>query len=179
LNAAIIFPSKKIIVVRICALIPTFNEDKSNNYKNMFNTFDNLTGGSAPKSDGPALLDSIPNTAARYKNTTRYGSQFSKIFRWQPADPRAPAPASVQLAGSFTDWRTVTLTRDALTNTWQLRLDGISGNRTHRYMLLVNGEPANDKNCDGLAVPEGVEEQQYQLMTARGPRVFLLFAQTK
>jgi hypothetical protein len=46
-------------------------------------------------------------------------------------------------------------------------------------MLLVNGEPAHDKNCDGLAVPQSAEEERYQLMTARGPRVFLLFAQTK
>ena len=69
--------------------------------------------------------------------------------------------------------------RDAVTNTWQLTVRGIPGNRTHRYMLLVNGEPAQDKNCDGLAVPEGFDEQRYQLMTARGPRVFLLFAQTK
>jgi hypothetical protein len=46
-------------------------------------------------------------------------------------------------------------------------------------MLIVNGEPASDKNCDGLAVPEGFDEQKYQLMTVRGPRIFLLFAQTK
>jgi hypothetical protein len=46
-------------------------------------------------------------------------------------------------------------------------------------MLLVNGEPAQDKNCDGLATPQDPDEQRYQLMTARGPRVFLLFAQTK
>ena len=46
-------------------------------------------------------------------------------------------------------------------------------------MLLVNGEPAHDKNSDGLAVPQGVDEQRYQLKTAKGPRVFLFFAQTK
>ena len=46
-------------------------------------------------------------------------------------------------------------------------------------MLLVNGEPAHDKNSDGQAVPQGFDEQRYQLTTARGPRVFLFFTQTK
>jgi hypothetical protein len=46
-------------------------------------------------------------------------------------------------------------------------------------MLLVNGEPAYDKTCDGLAVPHGPEEERYQFMTDKGPRVFMLFAQTK
>jgi hypothetical protein len=104
---------------------------------------------------------------------------FSKIFRWQPSSRGGPAPASVEVAGSFTDWQVVPLVRDAITDTWQLKLDGIPGSRTHRYMLLVDGAPANDNNCDGLAVPDGFVEQQYQLMTVRGPRVFLLFAQTK
>ena len=71
------------------------------------------------------------------------------------------------------------MVRDAITNTWQLTLHGIPGNRTHRYMLLVDGEPIQDRNADGLVVPESFDEQQFQLMTPRGPRVFLLFAQTK
>ena len=70
-------------------------------------------------------------------------------------------------------------TRDPITNTWQLALQGIPGNRNHRYMLLVNGEPTPDKNSDGLAVPQGIDEQRYQLTTASGPRVFLFFSQTK
>ena len=48
--------------------------------------------------------------------------------------------------------------RDTVTDTWQLRLDGIPGNRTHRYMLLVDGVSAHDKNCDGLAIPEDFED---------------------
>jgi hypothetical protein len=108
-----------------------------------------------------------------------HGPTFSKIFRWQPPDAQAPPPVSVELAGSFTEWRPVAFSRDAITNTWQLSLKAIPGNRSHRYMLLVNGEPAHDKNSDGLAVPQGFDEQRYQLTTARGPRVFLCFAQTK
>jgi hypothetical protein len=46
-------------------------------------------------------------------------------------------------------------------------------------MLLVDGKPAHDKNADGLAVPHGPQEEQYQLTTDRGPRLFMVFAQTK
>jgi len=145
----------------------------------MYNPFDNLAAGSARSNGNCAVLDSTCDLTARRNGTTGRRLTFSKVFRWQPSDPQAPTPASVELAGSFTDWRVVALTRDSVTNTWQITLHGIPGNRTHRYMLLVNGEPAQDKNCDGLAVPEGFEEQQYQVMTTRGPRVLLLFAQTK
>ena len=145
----------------------------------MFNTLDNLAARITRPNCGCAVLDSACELTARRKSTNEHGPTFSKIFRWQPSDPQAPTPASVELAGSFTGWRVVALTRDAVTNTWQVTLHGIPGNRTHRYMLLVNGEPAEDRNCDGLAVSEGFEEQQFQLMTARGPRIFLLFAQTK
>ena len=145
----------------------------------MYNPFDNLAVGSARSNGNCAVLDSACDLTARRKSTNEHGTTFSKIFRWQPSDPHAPTPASVGLAGSFSDWRVVALTRDAVTNTWQVTLHGIPGNRTHRYMLLLNDEPVQDKNCDGLAVPEGFEEQQYQLMTARGPRILLLFAQTK
>ena len=55
----------------------------------------------------------------------------------------------------------------------------IPGNRTHHYMLLVDGQPTYDKTCDGLAVPRGFEEEQYQLQTDKGPRVLMLFAQTR
>ncbi len=145
----------------------------------MFNTFDHLAVGNTQPNGSCAVLDSACDLTARRKSTKEHGPTFSKIFRWQPSDPQPPTPASVELAGSFTDWRVLALTRDAITRAWQVTLHGIPGNRTHRYMLLVNGEPAQDKNCDGLAVPEEFEEQQYQLMTTRGPRVFLLFAQTK
>ena len=145
----------------------------------MFNTFDNLGGGSARASGNSPVLDPAADLTARRKARALHGPTFRKTFRWQPSDPRAPIPAAVELAGSFTDWQLQTMKRDAITNTWQLTLDGIPGHCTHRYMLFVNGEPAHDKNCDGLAVPQSAEEERHQLMTARGPRVFLLFAQTK
>jgi hypothetical protein len=104
---------------------------------------------------------------------------FRKAFRWQQSDVDAPKPATVELVGSLTNWEPLSLEWEAATNTWQVALGGISGNRTHRYMLLVDHEPTCDKNCDGLTVPESIEETQYALMTARGPRILLLFSQTK
>ena len=106
-------------------------------------------------------------------------STFSKIFRWSPDQPGGPAPASVELAGSFTNWERVAFDYDEVSAVWQLTLHDIPGNHTHNYMLLADGQPVNDKNADGLAIPQTFQEKQHQLMTARGPRVFILFSQTK
>lgn len=62
---------------------------------------------------------------------------------------------------------------------WHVTLRDVQGNRTHHYMILVDGEPVYDQTCDGLAVPLGPQEERYQIMTTRGPRVFMLFGQTK
>lgn len=104
---------------------------------------------------------------------------FSKVFRWQPEKPGDPAPASVEVAGSFSGWKPVPLKHEKTTNTWQLTLNEIPGNCTHSYMLLVDGKPSPDKNSDGYAIPHTDEEKQHALTTARGPRVFMLFSQTK
>ena len=104
---------------------------------------------------------------------------FSKVFRWQPAKPGDPKPASVEVAGTFNEWKPAALVPDHATNCWQLTLHNLPGNRTHHYMLLVDGQPASDRHCDGLAVPETEAEKQFQLQTARGPRVFMLFSETK
>ncbi len=104
---------------------------------------------------------------------------FTKIFRWQPETPGGPMPVRVEVAGTFNGWQRVALKRDRVSGVWQLTLENIPGNRTHNYMLLVNGRPVNDKLADGLAVPHTAEEKQHQLETPRGPRVFLLASQTK
>ncbi len=103
---------------------------------------------------------------------------FSKIFRWQTEQP-GPQPVSVAIVGSFNGWQKTPLKFDRVNRVWQLALHDIPGNCTHNYMLLVNGKPANDKNSDGLAVPHTDEEKQFALTTQRGPRVFVLFSQTK
>ena len=146
----------------------------------MFNDYDNTIEGSSLRydSDSPAL-DFAADAVALRKKTSERIPRFSRVFRWQPSGPVVPIPDSVQVAGSFTEWQGVAMKREAATKTWQLTLHDIPGNQTHRYMLLVNGEPAYDKHCDGLAVPEGFEEQPYQFMTPRGPRIFLLFSQSK
>jgi len=144
----------------------------------MISSFDNFYGECPPRNAGDSPNVAINRTAQRMASS-KSGPVFSKIFRWQSPSPGTPRPVSVEVAGTFTGWRALPFMRDAVTDTWQLRLDGIPGNRTHRYTLLVDGIPAHDKNCDGLAVPEDFEERQHQLMTARGPRIFLLFAQTK
>ena len=79
----------------------------------------------------------------------------------------------------MTDWRRIPLVHDARTRSWQATLANIPGNKTHHYMLLLDGKPAQDKNCDGLAMPQGGQEELYAIATPRGPRVFMLFAQTK
>jgi 1,4-alpha-glucan branching enzyme len=104
---------------------------------------------------------------------------FSKVFRWQAPDPAAPLPALVEIAGSFNGWQKAPLKYDRASGVWTLTLENIPGNRTHTYMLLVNGRPTSDKNSDGFAVPKTEEEKQYALETPRGPRVFIMFSQTK
>jgi 1,4-alpha-glucan branching enzyme len=103
---------------------------------------------------------------------------FSKIFRWQTEQP-GPQPVSVAVVGTFNNWQKAPLKFDRAHGIWQLALHDIPGNTTHNYMLLVNGKPAKDKFADGLAVPHTEAEKQHALETPRGPRVFVLFSQTK
>ena len=104
---------------------------------------------------------------------------FTKIFRWQLPAGQTQEPATVEVVGTFTKWQKVPLVHDAARRTWQVTLHDIPCNRTHHYMLLVDGKPVHDEHCDGLAIPRNAQEAQYALTTARGPRVFMLFAQTK
>lgn len=88
-------------------------------------------------------------------------------------------PVRVEIVGSFTGWEKKPLKYDRENRLWQVTLEDIPGNTTHNYMLLVNGRPTSDKNSDGFAVPHTEQEKQYSLETPRGPRVFMLFSQTK
>lgn len=122
---------------------------------------------------------SAPTTAAATQRRSQPEKQsFSKAFRWRlPAG--APEPRSVEIVGSFTRWQKIELKRDAVLGAWTTIVHQIPGNRTHHYMLLIDGEPTVDGNCDGLAAPQGFEEAEYQISTERGPRVLMLFSQTK
>jgi 1,4-alpha-glucan branching enzyme len=103
---------------------------------------------------------------------------FSKIFRWQTEQP-GPQPVSVAVVGTFNNWQKTPLKFDRAHGIWQVTLHDIPGNTTHNYMVLANGKPVKDKHADGLAVPHNEQEKQHALDTPRGPRVFVLFSQTK
>jgi hypothetical protein len=45
-------------------------------------------------------------------------------------------------------------------------------------MFFADDQPVSG-HSDGLAIPQGSVEEQFALTTARGPRVFMLFSQTK
>jgi len=117
-------------------------------------------------------------SSAPSKNIAVKPSYFSKVFRWQQEAP-GPMPVRVELVGSFTGWQKTPMKYDRANRIWQITLENIPGNTTHNYMLLVNGRPTKDANSDGLAMPRTSEEKLYQLETPRGPRVFMLFSQTK
>jgi hypothetical protein len=73
----------------------------------------------------------------------------------------------------------VPLVYDKAMDTWQVALHDIPNNRTHHYMIVVDGTPTYDKTCDGLAIPQGPQEARWQVDTPAGPRVMMLFAQAK
>ncbi len=107
-----------------------------------------------------------------------YQTGFSKVFRWPVEFGQKQQPKAVEVVGSFSEWRKVPLNYDPPSRTWFLIVN-IQGNRTHRYVMLVDGKPCYDKACDGLAAPQNSEEMKWQFTTPKGPRVMLLFGQTK
>lgn len=104
---------------------------------------------------------------------------FSKVFRWQPEQPGGPMPVRVEVTGTFNQWQRVALRRDRVSGVWSVALNDIPSNRTHHYMILVNGRAVKDPHADGLVIPHTPEEVQHQLETPRGPRVFMFASQTK
>ena len=122
----------------------------------------------------PTRLTAPAHTPAAARPQT-----YTKVFRWRLPDGQTQAPATVEVVGAFTHWQKVPLHRDGAQDAWHVTLHNLQCGRMYHYMLLVDGQPVRDKHCDGLAVPHGPQEVQYQLMTDRGPRVMMLFAQTK
>jgi hypothetical protein len=145
----------------------------------MFETFGNLFGRKPAGKGGPLIREPKPETQAPRSDAAPRGQTFSKIFRWRLPDGQTEAPGIVEVVGSFTHWQKVPLHRDSAMDSWHVAMHHIQGNKTHHYMLLVDGKPTYDKTCDGLAVPRGADEEKYQVATDKGPRVMMLFAQTK
>ena len=106
-------------------------------------------------------------------------ASYSKVFRWRLPDGHTQAPERVEIVGTFTHWQPVPLHRDSVCDAWHATIHHIPGNKTHHYMLLVDGQPSPDKTCDGMVPAHGPQEEQFALTTEKGPRVFMLFAQTK
>lgn len=142
----------------------------------MFSSFGNLFSKKVHKG-GPMRPE--PSNPSPVRRDSSRGITFSKVFRWRLPDGQMKEPKSVEVVGSFSHWQRVPMVRDSVLDAWHVTFHHIQGNRTHHYMLLVDGDPIFDKTCDGLAVPHGPEEERYQLITDRGPRVFMLFAMTK
>jgi hypothetical protein len=143
----------------------------------MFTDLNKLFGQKPSQKGIPMMPEPLPISSQ--KQSQQRPQAYSKVFRWRLPDGHTQAPASVEVIGSFTQWQKVPMLRDSELDAWHVTIHHIPGHRTHHYMFLVDGKPAKDKNADGLAVPTNPEEAQYQIMTDRGPRVFMLFAQTK
>ena len=130
----------------------------------------------APHSKPHGTHHAAPHTA---HHAGERKSTFTKIFRWRLPDGRKQEPAKVEIAGTFTNWQKVPMIHDKVGGGWHLTQHHIQGNRTHHYMLFADGEPVADTHCDGMAIPTGAHESLFAILTPRGPRVCMLFAQTK
>ena len=126
---------------------------------------------------GNRFVPILPRRPKAEKHEQQTG--FTKVFRWLVPADQAPQPTTVEVAGSFSGWRKVPLSYDPPSRTWQIIFNNIEGNRTHRYVILVDGKPSYDKTCDGLAAPQTPDEARWQIATPKGPRIMLLFSQTK
>lgn len=104
---------------------------------------------------------------------------FSKVFRYRLPEGKTHEPKRVEVAGTFNHWQKVPLIHNGKLDGWHVTIHHIPGNRTHHYMLLIDGEAALDNACDGLAAPHGPVEKEFVLNTEKGPRVLMFFAQTK
>jgi len=145
----------------------------------MLQTFSNMFGRRSATKSGPVIPEPFSNVSPMRRDSGSRGLTFSKVFRWRLPDGQMAEPKTVEVVGSFTHWQKVALIRDSVLDAWHVTLHHLQGNRTHHYMLLIDGKPTYDKTCDGLAVPHGADEERYAFPTEKGPRVFMLFAQTK
>ena len=138
--------------------------------------FDSLFGKKPPQKGAPISWE--PRSPVAQNKPQDRSASYSRAFRWRLPDGRTNHPQTVEIVGSFTGWKKVQLMRDGALDAWHITLHNIPAHKTHHYMLLVDGQPTQDKNCDGMAVPHGFDEEQFTIQTDRGPRVFMMFAQT-
>jgi hypothetical protein len=144
----------------------------------MFESFGTLFGRKPARKGGPLIAEPEAE-APGHREPAERRQTFAKVFRWRLPPGQTHEPSKVEVVGSFTHWQKVPLVHDGVLDAWHVTLHHLLSNRTHHYMLLVDGQPFYDKTCDGLAVPRGADEERYALTTEKGPRVMMLFAQTK
>jgi hypothetical protein len=143
----------------------------------MSQQFGNFFNQKRPQTDGHAVHK--PAGVNSHAQPVVRKPVFTKVFRWRLPDGETRQPSTVEVIGTFTKWQKVPLARTNAHDGWQVALNEIPSHRTHRYVILVDGKPVADAENDGYAIPLGPLERKYQLMTDRGPRVLMLFAQTK
>ena len=132
-----------------------------------------------PHKSGPGLAKTPAGAKAPAQHHAERKLTFTKIFRWHLPDGQTQEPVTVEVAGTFTNWKKVPLIHERAMRSWHATLHHIQGNRTHHYMLLADGKPVQDEHSDGMAIPTGAQELQFAITTIRGPRVFMLFSQAK
>jgi hypothetical protein len=145
----------------------------------MLSSLNDLFGPKPPQKGGPLMPEPSAVSPVMRRDAHDRRLTFSKVFRWRLPDGDTHEPTQVEVVGSFSNWQTIPMLRDGVLDAWHVTVHHIPGNRTHHYMILVDGRPTYDKNCNGLAVPHGPQEERYALATDKGPRVFMLFAETK
>jgi hypothetical protein len=131
-----------------------------------------------PRKGGPLLREPASTSGSSGARNDRVQT-YTRVFRYRLPDGQTSEPKQVEVVGSFTHWQPVVMQRDSALDAWHVTIHHIVGNRTHHYMLLVDGQPVHDKTCDGFAVPHGANEERYQIATDKGPRVLMLFAQAR
>ncbi|MGO9584759.1 MAG: hypothetical protein ACLP2Y_00915 [Limisphaerales bacterium] len=145
----------------------------------MTQNFGNAFNNKPPYKGNPVRPEPVIRSPLGARAPAAPKPTYAKVFRWRLPEGRTQEPATVEIVGTFTNWLKVPLARDNKVDAWHVTIHHVPAHKTHHYMLLVDGQPVHDKNSDGLAVPHGPQEERYQLMTGRGPRLFMLFAQTK
>src|SRR5438046_2071140 len=101
-----------------------------------------------PKQFGNAFLKQPPpgggNTSHKSSAPPARQPFFTKIFRWRKPGGFAQEPDTVEVVGTFSHWQKLPLGPNGEPDIWQVTIENIPGNRTHHYMLLVNGQPVYD-----------------------------------
>jgi hypothetical protein len=146
----------------------------------MLQTFGNFFGARSQHPGGGVLhTPKVVSPLAGRGVAVERKPVYAKVFRWKLPEGQTQLPQTVEVIGSFTDWQAVPLVNDHKVGSWHATVPEIPGNKTHHYTLLVDGRPTPDKGCDGYALPNGPQEERYAFDTVRGPRLCMLFAQTK